>query len=324
MSRTPLFRRTLPLLLAAAVMGAAAPVVSAASPEAVAGPADAGFYRMKLGAFTVVALSDGGFDLPTDKLLVEDRPGQVQKLLGQAGLPTAVPSSVNGYLVDTGSKRVLIDAGSGALLGPSLGKLLAHLRAAGYAPEQIDEVLLTHLHPDHVGGLVANGQAAFPKAIIRADRREAKFWLDKSNLGKVDASVQGAFDGAAASLKPYLDRGRFKPFAAGERIEPGISALNLDGHTPGHTEFRVESQGRTLLVWGDVVHVAAVQFADPKVTIHFDSAPREAEAHREQAFRDAAQKGYLVAAAHIAFPGIGHVKREGAGYAWQPVTTAAP
>lgn len=308
--------------LLAGLMSAALPFAPAAAAAPAAAQSDAGYYRMKLGAFTIVALSDGNFDLPTGQLLIEDKPGAVQSLLASAGLPGAVPTSVNAFLIDTGRKRILVDAGSGALLGPSLGKVLGNLRSAGYAPEQIDEVLLTHLHLDHVGGLAHDGKAVFANAVIRVDREEADFWQDKANTPKVDDSVKGSFDGAIASLAPYAATGRLRPFDAGATIEPGITAVAMKGHTPGHTVFRVQSGGRTMMIWGDIVHVAAVQFPDPKVTILFDSTPAQAEATREAAYADAARKGYLVAAAHIAFPGIGRVKAEGAGYAWQPAGRA--
>lgn len=299
---------------------AALPAV-AAEPPAAAPAAEPGFARLQLGAYTVVALSDGTFTMPAAQLLIEDRPGIVKTLLGRAGYGDTVPGAVNAFLIDTGDKRVLIDAGGGALLGPGLGQVPAQLRAAGYAPEQIDEIWLTHLHPDHVGGLVHDGQAVYPKAIVRAEDRELAFWLDKTaNQPKVDDSVKGAFDGAAASLAPYRASGRVQTFKPGATLLPGIRAVDLAGHTAGHTAYRVTSRGQTLLVWGDTMHVAAVQFADPKVTIHFDSTPAQAEAARARVFAEAARDGEWIAAAHIAFPGLGHVRRDGAAYAWQPLT----
>ena len=287
-----------------------------------AGTADAseaGFWKMKLGDFTVVALSDGMFDLPAEALLVEDRPGVVKTLLDKAKLAATVPSTVNGYLIDTGNKRILVDAGAGNLQGPGLGRLAHHLQAAGYAPGTIDEVLLTHLHPDHVGGIVKNGRAVFPNATVFVDAREAAFWQDASNLRKVDASVSASFDGTHAALQPYLAARRFQTFTAGARLAPGVTSIAMNGHTVGHTGYRVQSRGQTLVICGDVLHVAAVQFADPKVTIRYDSAPDDAQATREHLFEDAARHGYWLAAAHAPFPGIGRVKARGEGFEWQPM-----
>ncbi|WP_107966259.1 MBL fold metallo-hydrolase [Sphingomonas oleivorans] len=313
-------RLSLPALAAAMIATGtvALPIQASATTEPSSQTASPGVYRMTLGAFTIIALSDGSFDLPTDQLLIEPRPGEVKELLDRAGLPAAVPTAINAFLIDTGTKRILVDAGSGALLGPSLGKLLDNLRAAGYRPEQIDELLLTHLHPDHVGGLADGGRMTFPNAVIRVDRSEAGFWLDKANRSRVDDSVKGSFDAALTSLQPYIAAGRLKQFEPGEKLEPGIMAVAMPGHTAGHTVYRIESRGQTMMMWGDIVHVAAVQFPDPRITIHFDSVTGEAEAARETAFGDATRKGYWVAASHIAFPGIGHVGSDGTGYMWKP------
>ena len=278
-----------------------------------------GFQKMKLGDFTVIALSDGMFDLPAEQLLVEDRPGVVKTLLDKAKLAATVSSTVNGYLIDTGNKRILVDAGAGDLQGPGLGRLAQHLQAAGYALTAIDEILLTHLHPDHVGGIVKNGRAVFPNATVFVDAREAAFWQDASNLRKVDASVSASFDGTHAALQPYLAARRFRTFTAGAQLAPGVTSIAMNGHTVGHTGYRVQSRGQILVICGDVLHVAAVQFADPKVTIRYDSAPDDAQATREHLFKDAARRGYWLAAAHAPFPGIGRVKAGGDGFEWQPM-----
>jgi glyoxylase-like metal-dependent hydrolase (beta-lactamase superfamily II) len=294
------------------------PSATDSAPKAAPTPA---FYRMKLGAFDVVALSDGIFELPSDKLLVDDEPGNVKRLLDKAHLATVVPTSVNAFLIDTGKKRILVDSGCGTLFGPSLGKFRESLHAAGYEPDQIDEILITHLHPDHFGGLTADAKMVFPKAVIRLDEREAAFWQNEANKSKVHASVQTAFAGATATLKTYAAAGHVKTFKTGTEIEPGITAIARTGHTIGHTTYRVQSQGKTLLLWGDLVHVEAVQMSAPNITLHFDSTPTEARASRRAVLTEASKQGYLVAASHIAFPGIGQVVTEGTAYAWKPVKT---
>ncbi|WP_170207595.1 MBL fold metallo-hydrolase [Luteibacter pinisoli] len=279
----------------------------------------AGFFRMPLGKITVVALSDGRFMLPASQLMVEPRKGEVAGALAKAHLDDGVPTSVNAFLIDTGDKRILIDTGSGAFLGATLGEVGQHLRAAGYRADQVDEVLITHLHADHVGGLIDHGRMVYPNATVRVDAREQAFWEDRGNAGKVDASVKATFDAVATALKPYEAAGHVKPFKAGDTVGPGITALDEPGHTAGHTGYRVESDGKVLLVWGDLVHLAAAQFPDPKVTIHFDSTPADAIHTREKALAAASKAGYLVAGAHIAFPGIGRVARGGTGFSWIPV-----
>jgi len=301
---------------------AAAEAADPAVAPGMAAAAAAGFYTMKLGAYTIVALSDGVFDLASDPLLIETHPGQARSLLERAQLPAAIPTTVNAYLIDTGSRRILVDAGAGALQGPGLGKMQAHLNAAGYTPQSIDDILLTHLHPDHVGGISTGDRAVFPNAVVHVEAREAQFWLDVTHVAKVDASVQAAFDGAVASLKPYIRDGRMKTFRAGQAPIAGIASVDTRGHTAGHVAYRVQSRGETLLLWGDLLHVAAVQFPVPAVTIRYDSTPATAKASRERAFADAAKRGYWVAAAHVAFPGIGRLRHDAHGYTWVPVAAA--
>ena len=277
-----------------------------------------GWYRMMLGNFQVTALSDGTVSLPVDKLLTQVAPARVESLLARSYLKAPVETSVNAYLIHTGAKLVLIDTGAAGLFGPTLGKLLGNLKAAGYQPEQVDEIYITHMHPDHVGGLVADGRIAFPNAIVRADMREGAFWLKQENLDKAAADAKGFFQGAMASLNPYVATGKFKPFDGETELVPGIRAIPARGHTPGHTIYAVESQGNKLVVWGDLMHVAAVQFAMPSVTIQFDTDAKAAAPQRQKNYADAAKKGYFVAVAHISFPGIGKLRADGKGYEWLP------
>ena len=128
-----------------------------------------GYYRMMLGDFEVTALSDGTAALPVTKLLTNTTPAKVKKALTRSYLKDPVETSVNGYLINTGSKLVLIDTGAAGLFGPTLGNLINNLKAAGYQPEQIDEIYITHMHGDHVGGLMAGDKLAFPNAVVRAD-----------------------------------------------------------------------------------------------------------------------------------------------------------
>ena len=277
-----------------------------------------GWYRMMLGSFQVTALSDGTVALPVDKLLTQVPAKTLESLLAHAYLKAPVETSVNAYLIHTGTKLVLIDAGAAGLFGPTLGKLLSNLKAAGYQPEQVDEIYITHMHPDHVGGLVADGKMVFPNAIVRADMREGSFWLSSENMDKAPADAKGSFQGAMASLNPYVAAGKLKPFDGETDLVPGIRAIPARGHTPGHTIYAVESQGNKLVVWGDLMHVAAVQFAMPSVTIQFDTDPKAAAPQRQMNFADAAKQGYLVAMAHDSFPGIGKLRADGKGYEWLP------
>lgn len=308
------------LALAAALLAAGLPHSAEAAAPQVKTQAP-GYYRMMLGDFEVTALNDGTVDLPMDKLLTGAKPGQVLRALQHAYLGTPLETSVNGYLINTGAKLVLVDTGAASLFGPTLGKLLGHLKAAGYQPEQVDEIYITHLHGDHVGGLLSEGKAAFPNAVVRIDQREADYWLSESNMAKAPEAAQGGFKGAMMSIKPYQEAGRFKPFEGspqGVELVPGVRAVSTYGHTPGHNVYVAESKGQKLAIWGDLMHVAAVQFPDPSVTIQFDSDSKAARPQREKAYADAAKNGYYVGVAHVAFPGIGRLRADGKGYVWVP------
>ena len=283
-----------------------------------------GVYRVMVGDFQVTALSDGTVALPVDQLLTRTTPAQVKKILARNYLQSPLETSVNGYLINTGSKLVLVDTGAASLFGPTLGKLVANLKAAGYQPEQVDEVYITHLHPDHVGGLMAGDKPAFPNATVRADQHEADFWLSQANMDKAPADAKGFFQGAMASLNPYIAAGKFKPFDGDSELLPGIRAQAARGHTAGHSLFVAESKGQKIVFWGDLMHVAAVQFENPSVTIQFDTDSKAAAAQRRKAYAEAARQGYLVAAAHLSFPGIGRLRAQGSGYVWLPVNYAAP
>lgn len=282
-----------------------------------------GFYRMMLGDFEITALSDGTVDLPVDQLLTRTTPAKVNKTLAANFLKSPLETSVNGFLINTGSKLVLVDAGAAGLFGPTLGKLVANLKAAGYQPEQVDEIYITHMHPDHVGGLAQGTQAAFANALVRVDKHDADFWLSDANYEKAPKESKGFFEGARGALAPYVAAGRFKPFDGDTELVPGIKARASRGHTAGHSVFMVESQGHKLLLWGDLMHVAAVQFAQPQVTIQFDTDSPVAAVQRRKLFAEAAKQGYLIGGAHLAFPGLGRLRSEGAGYRFVPVNYGA-
>lgn len=303
--------------LAAAMCAAFAASPALASAPMAKTPAP-GYFRMMVGDFEVTPLSDGTVDLPVDQLL-HQKADKTKADLSRSFLKQPVETSDNAYLVNTGSKLVLIDTGAGALFGPTLGKLVANLKAAGYQPEQVDEIYITHMHGDHIGGLVGDGKLVFPNATVRAARQEADFWLSEENMNKAPADKRGYFQGAQAMLNPYLKAGKFKPFEGDVELVPGVRANGEHGHTPGHTTYVVESNGQKLVLIGDLIHVASVQMGNPAVTISFDLDEKAALAARKQTFDAAAKGGYLIGGAHLQFPGVGHLRSEGKGYRWVPV-----
>lgn len=279
-----------------------------------------GYYRHMIGDFEVTVLLDGTIKLPVLKLLTNAKPEQLKAALQRGFLREQVETSVNAYLVNTGAKLVLIDTGTGALFGPG-AQLLNNLRAAGYQPEQVDEIYVTHMHGDHVGGLMAGANRAFPNATLRIDKADTDFWLSEAVMNRAPESVRDFFKGAMASVNPYVAAGKLKTFEGATELVPGVHAMATHGHTPGHTIYRVESKGQTLVLWGDLMHVAAVQFDNPNVTITFDIDSKKAAEQRRKAFAEAAKKGWLVGVAHVSFPGLGHLRAGpgGKGYTWVPL-----
>jgi glyoxylase-like metal-dependent hydrolase (beta-lactamase superfamily II) len=283
-----------------------------------------GYYRMMLGQFEITALYDGALDLDT-KLLHNTTPTELNRLLARmfVGNPK-MQTAVNAYLINTGSNLVLVDAGAAKLFGPSLGYILQNMRAAGYEPAQVDTVVITHLHPDHVGGVTdANGQPVFPKARILVAKEDDAFWLSQKVADASPEKMQSFFKMARDAAAPYLTSGQWQTFTEGSVLVPGIRAVKANGHTPGHTAFSVESDGQKLLIWGDLVHAHAVQFAQPGVSIEFDVDQKQAIATRKSIFKAMAASKSLVAGMHLPFPGIGHVRADGKGsYSWVPIEFA--
>ena len=318
MRTTSVFART--ALTAALLLGTALVAAPALATAPMAHTTAPGYYRMMLGDFEVTALSDGTSPMPVQQLLTGITPAQTEQALKAAFQPLPYEMNFNAFLVNTGSRLVLFDTGAGHLLGKDLGELAARIRACGYRPEQVDDIYITHMHPDHIGGLSEQGRRVFPNAVVHANRHDADFWLSEAQRDKAPAAQREFFDDAMAALKPYIQAGRFKTFSDDAQLAPGIRAVPLAGHTPGHTAYLVESKGRKMLVWGDVIHVPAVQFAQPQVAIHFDIDSPEAVAARERILAEAARNGYLVAGAHLSFPGLGHLRKDGSGYRWIPVS----
>ncbi|MGL4858490.1 MAG: MBL fold metallo-hydrolase [Enterobacteriaceae bacterium] len=290
-------------------------VLAAAKFSSVDNP---GFYKVRLGAYQVIALSDGVTTLPAREILINESSENIEKQLKKMHDDDPVTTSVNAYLVNTGKKLVLFDTGAGSFLGAELGKLIANIKLAGYTPDQIDDIYITHLHADHIGGLIADDAPVFPNATLWVEKSEADYWLNPKNKARASESTRPFFTKAAQILKPYQQKDRLKLFT-NPSVGEGITVYHAYGHTPGSVLYKIESQGKILFVVGDLLHVGDIQFEKPNVAIKFDSDPAKAVETRQHYFRQFSEDGDAIAAAHLPFPGIGYVIKNGQGYRWKPL-----
>jgi glyoxylase-like metal-dependent hydrolase (beta-lactamase superfamily II) len=282
-----------------------------------------GFYRVLLGDFKITVLTDGTTSIPFGELLHGIDRASLATAFREAGESLDRETSINSFLIDTGDRRILIEAGAGALFGACCGRLPAMLRAAGYTPESIDAVLLTHVHGDHSGGLTVEGRRVFPNADVYLAKDELDYWLSDTAKAGAKASHRTMFEQGRAALAPYKAAGRIRTFSAPATLFPGIRAIPAPGHTPGHSFYEIESRGRRMRVIGDIAHAAEIQLERPDITVDFDADETKAARTRRSALAEFASTHELLAAPHVSFPGLGHIVRSGSGYAWIPIPYAA-
>jgi len=262
------------------------------------------------GDLTITAVSDGYLHASFDFLANID-PADASRMQENAGIADQTSIHINCYLVRGGGRTVLIDAGAGGFKQWG-GRLRANLLLAGVQPFEIDAILLTHAHPDHVGGLMdASGDAVFPNAELVVHHREVAFWQDDGNLNRAPERARGNFLVARQAFDGY--RERLRTFDAGE-VLPGMTAVPLPGHTAGHTGYRLESGVQNLLVWGDIVHFPEIQIPRPDVSIAFDQDAHLAAETRTRLLDLASSERLLIAGMHLGELGFAQVERTGPTY----------
>ncbi|MGY5810991.1 MBL fold metallo-hydrolase [Rhizobium sp. LEGMi198b] len=250
----------------------------------------------KLGKLNIVALHDAQFVQPNDGKIfgLDHNPTEVADLLKAAGAPTdTVTLSVDALLVKSDKHLILIDTGVGGALQGSLAK-------AGYHADAVDEILITHSHPDHVGGLVQDGKLAFSKATIRMS--EAEWSYAKANEKLADV------------VKVIADH--VKTFKPGGEVLPGIASVAMSGHTPGHVGYQITSKKERLFDIGDTVHSSIISLAKPTWAISFDGDKPEAEQNRVKTLNTLAKSHERIFAPHFPFPGVGYITAEGDHFKW--------
>jgi len=227
------------------------------------------------------------------------------------------PSAINAFLIRNGDNTILIDAGFGR-------NLFDNIQSLKTSADKVNIVLLTHMHGDHIGGLLKDGKTTFPNAQVYLPQPEYDYWTSDVEMNRMPENRRGSFLSARSVIAAYKDKLHlFVPSEAdvvadAKEIVPGIKAIAAYGHTPGHTGYLLESAGYSLLVWGDLTHAMAIQMPHPEVAITYDVDPVKAVAYRKKILDYVAKNKIPVSGMHIAFPSVGNVKAAGEGYSFTP------
>jgi len=311
------------LILTACSKPAETPAEPTAPPPAAAtetpppAPKIATHQSFQLGELSATALRDGELDFPNDNKIfgVGHTPEEVGALLSAAGQPTdKIHLFVDPLLVKTAERVLLFDSGAGTNFGPGAGQLMHALSDAGVDAGGVTDVFISHVHGDHVGGLLnAEGAPNFPNATIHISKPE---WDFLTGLGAEKAKQVGIqnFDALIAAMKPRIDA--FKP---GAELVPGVvNAVAIKGHTPGHSGYKITSGADSLLYIGDAMHSYIVSVQKPDWPMSFDADQKTGAASRAALLADAEKNGQRIYAVHFPFPGVGKIQKQGEGYVWVP------
>ncbi len=303
--------------------GAFSPLVAQTASPNFGAPSvvQVGFRRQKVGDIEVIALNDGVTRRPLAAEFVRNAPlGEVQELLRSQNLPTDyLDVPYTAFLIIAGNRKVLMDTGFSDNGGPTTGRLVTNLNAAGYRVEDIDTVILSHFHGDHILGLSNKaGQLVYPNARVMVPAAEHAFWMDDARMAAAPDAMKGAFQTVRRALG-NLSGEQLVKFEAGVEIVPGIRSVAAYGHTPGHTLFMVESRGEKFAYLADITNVPQLFARNPDWAVQFDMNAEEARQARRRVFDMIVKDKVMAGGFHFPFPAFGRIEPLGNGFDFKPV-----
>lgn len=308
---------------AAYLAGSFSPLVAQTAAPNFGAPSvvQVGFRKQKLGDFEVIALNDGVTRRPLAAEFVRNAPlGEVQELLRSQSLPTDyLDVPYTAFLVIAGNRKVLMDTGFSDNGAPTTGRLVTNLNAAGYKVEDIDTVILSHFHGDHILGLRNKaGQLVYPNARVMVPAVEHAFWMDDAKMAAAPDAMKGAFQTVRRTVGS-LSADQLVKFDAGVEIVPGIRSVAAYGHTPGHTLFMVESRGEKFAYLADITNVPQLFARNPDWAVQFDMNAEDARMARRKVFDMIVNDKVMAGGFHFPFPAFGRMEKMGNGFDFKPV-----
>ncbi|MBX9748739.1 MAG: MBL fold metallo-hydrolase [Roseococcus sp.] len=321
MTDLSLARRTAMLGAAAAATLAAAPALATTvPPQKGANPPR--FHRLKVGDVEVTTLLDGamqGQAANIQNFFPDSTPAEIAPLRARAfAIEAGLHQPVGAYVINTGRNLAMIDVGGHSSFIPTTGGTLDALRASGYRPEDVDTVLLTHIHPEHALGLSYDGTTRnFPNAEVVVTQIDHQFWTDPAMESRVPQG-QRFIEAGRRAIRPYAGRIRTVEMRDGLEVIPGVFMVPAPGHTPGHVSFRLTSQNQTMLIWGDIAHQMVIQLARPRWRVGVDVDSAMGVESRVRTLEMLAAEGILMGGVHVPWPGFGRIIRDGEGFLYVP------
>ncbi|MGU3337173.1 MBL fold metallo-hydrolase [Methylobacterium mesophilicum] len=308
--------------------GVAQPAALAAMPLAVCVPASAqapaagqapGFYRYKVGAIEVTAINDGFALRPLDGFIPNAPPAALKQAMADAFLPSdALPLTFTSVVLRIEGRTVLVDTGFADNGPPTTGYWMANFRAAGFDPTAVDDIVISHFHPDHIGGIRRkDGSAVFPKARVYVPEAEWAFWTDEARMAGAPDGWKPTFAATKRVFGPMM--ADVKRFAAGEEVVPSLIAVAAYGHTPGHTAFMLSSDSAKQMLMGDTANHPALFVRNPDWAAVFDMDAGQARDTRKAMLDMASAEGLQVSFYHAPFPAVGHILKEADAFRFVPL-----